>query len=138
MRIVLYHLTCFIMTCGIFGNHHAIAKSRTCISEKEKGESISGVETEKILVFDTQMIPFLNPNRVNSDNGFIQPGDYLVVKIRSLHNQLGDFLCSFKVYTNLADTSNNVPDSIANPVFTLRGNVRNTEVDIFDQGCNYY
>ena len=188
MRIVLYHLTCIILACGIFGYHHAIAKNRTLISEKEKGESIIGVETAKVLIFDTQMIPLVNPNRVNSitdneiklkpavlgveypyeiaiinkgskaikinsvvpynsigdfdilgyNNDFIQPGDYLVVKIRSLHNQPGDFICSFKVYTNLADTSNNVPDSIANPVFTLRGNVRNTEVDIVDQGCNYY
>jgi hypothetical protein len=188
MSIVLYHLTCIIMAWGIFGNHHAIAKNRTLISEKEKGESISGVKTAKVLIFDTQMNPLVNPNRVNSitdneiklkpavlgveypyeiaiinkgskaiqidsiklynpigdfiisgyNNDFIPPDDYLVVKIRSLHNQPGDFICSFKVYTNLADISNNVPDSIANPVFTLRGNVRNTEVDIVDQGCNYY
>ncbi|MFZ9761426.1 MAG: hypothetical protein ACO3DH_08220, partial [Candidatus Kapaibacteriota bacterium] len=188
MRIVLYHFTCIIMACGIFGNHHTIAKNRILISEKEKRASISGVETEKILVFDTQMIPLLNPNRVNSitdnevklkpavlgveypyeiaiinkgskaiqidsvklynsigdfsisgyNSDFIPPDDYLVVRIRSLHNQPGDFICSFKVYTNLTDTSNNVPDSIANPVFTLRGIVRKTEVDIVDQGCNYY
>ncbi|NBO68933.1 hypothetical protein EBV26_00400 [bacterium] len=185
MKLYLY-IFCIVLGNGFLIQNNVCGFSKSFIYDKN--ESKLGVEMQRGLIIDKQMISMTNPNRVNSttdnevnlkpavfgidfdyeiplinkeskpikidsirfinsigefiyvgiNSDLILPDDYLVVKFKFLHNQPGDFICSFKVYTDLDNASGSMPDSIANPIFSLRGTVRKTQVDIIDEGCNFY
>ena len=67
MRKVLHSLlTCIIMACGICVQLHLNAKIITLTSEKEKGESISGVKSQKYFVIDSAKWENDNPGKTDT------------------------------------------------------------------------
>ena len=187
MRMKLYlYIFCIVLGNGFLIQNNVCGFSKSFIYDKN--ESRLGVEMQRGLIIDKQMISMTNPNRVNSttdnevnlkpavfgiefdyeiplinkeskpikidsirfinsigefiyvgiNSDLILPDDYLVVKFKFLHNQPGDFICSFKVYTDLDNASGSMPDSIANPIFSLRGTVRKINTDIFESGCSFF